>query len=162
MATRYFEDFAAGEIITLGSYTITRDEIVAFAAQWDPQPFHLDDAAARESPFGGLIASGWHTCAIFMRLLVDGLLNSSASLGSPGLDELRWLKPVRPGDALRPRITVLETTPSARQVSRGAVRWVGEAFNQDDEVVMRIVGRNLFARRSGQSGAAAEGRHIAT
>ncbi len=147
MATRYFEDFAVGERIELGDYTITRDEIIAFARQWDPQPFHLDEAAARETPFGGLIASGWHTSAIFMRLLVDGLLNSAASLGSPGLDELRWLKPVRPGDTLRPRITVLETTPSARNPNRGTVRWLGELFNQDGDVVMRIVGRNLFARR---------------
>jgi acyl dehydratase len=146
---RYFEDFTVGETIELGSYTIGRDEIVAFAAQWDPQPFHLDEAAARETPFGGLIASGWHTTVIFMRLLVEGLLNSAASLGSPGLDELRWLKPVRPGDTLRPRVTVLEATPSARNPNRGTVRWVGETFNQDGDVVMRIVGRNLFARRPG-------------
>lgn len=136
----------------MGSHTITRQEILDFAAQWDPQPFHLDEDAARRSAFGGLIASGWHTSAIFMRLLVDGLLNSPASLGSPGLDELRWLKPVRPGDTLRPRITVLEATPSARNPARGTVRWNGEILNQDGDVVMRIIGRNLFARRAAAAG----------
>jgi acyl dehydratase len=146
-AVRYFEDFGVGQVIELGSHTMTREEMLAFARQFDPQPFHIDEAAARESPFGGLIASGWHTGSVCMRLLVDHLLNSAASLGSPGLEDLRWLKPVRPGDTISPRMTVLETTLSERNPTRGTVRWLAEILNQDGEVVMRMVGRNLFARR---------------
>src|SRR5579859_3157513 len=108
MAHRYFEDFAVGHTLELGSYTITREEILAFARQFDPQPFHTDEEQAKASLYGGLIASGWHTASIFMRLLVDGLLNDTASMGSPGVDELRWLRPVRPGDTLRARFTVRE------------------------------------------------------
>src|SRR5579871_83649 len=100
MQKQYFEDFQVGETIHLGSREITAEEIIAFAHQWDPQPFHVDPDLAKESLFGGLVASGWHTAVMYMRLLVDGFLNETASMGSPGIDELRWRKPVRPGDTL--------------------------------------------------------------
>jgi acyl dehydratase len=147
MSMRYFEDFAAGDTQELGEATVTAEEIVAFGRQFDPQPFHVDEERAKHSPFGGLIASGWHTAAIFMRLLVDGLLNSTASMGSPGIDELRWLQPVRPGDTLRARFTVVETTPSTRRPDRGTVRSTCEMINQRGEVVMRVTGINIIGRR---------------
>jgi acyl dehydratase len=146
---RYFEDFAAGQSFELGSHTVTRDEIVAFAHQFDPQPFHVDEQRARESPFGGLIASGWHSAAIFMRCYVDGLLLDSASLGSPGVEELRWLLPVRPGDTLRARGTVLAAQPSGRNPHRGTVTLAAELRNQDDQVVLSMTARGLFGRRPG-------------
>ena len=147
MAYRYFEDFQAGQSLELGSYTITREEILAFARQFDPQPFHTDEERAKDSLFGGLVASGWHTVSIFMRLLVDGLLRDAASMGSPGVDELRWLQPVRPGDTLRARFTVRETNPSARHANRGTIISLCEVFNQRDEVVMRLSGRHIMGRR---------------
>ena len=117
---RYLEDFTAGEVIDLGSYTLDEAEILEFARRFDPQPFHVDPERAAASIYGGLIASGWHTCGIFMRLAVDGLIGDSSSMGSPGLDNLRWLLPVRPGDTLRARYTVLEVTPSRSRPDRGA------------------------------------------
>lgn len=107
----------------------------------------MDERAAEDSVFGGLIASGWHTAAVLMRLLVEGLLNSTASMGSPGVDELRWLKPVRPGDTLRARLTIIETTPSARRDDRGTIRSTCEVLNQHDEVVMRVTAANIIGRR---------------
>ena len=142
-----FEDFAAGQVYELGSRTITKGEIVEFARQWDPQPFHVDPEAAEESVFGGLIASGWQTGAIWMRMYVDTMLGSAAR-GSPGIEELRWLAPVRPGDTLSGRLTVLETTPSATRPGRGTVRILGELVNQDDVTVMRMTSRGHFGRRS--------------
>lgn len=147
MSMRYFEDFAVGDTQDLGEATVSAAEIVAFGRQFDPQPFHVDEERAKASPFGGLIASGWHTAAIFMRLLVDGLLNSTASMGSPGIDELRWLQPVRPGDTLRARFTVVEATPSTRRPDRGTVRSTCEMLNQRGEVVMRVTGINIIGRR---------------
>ncbi len=144
---RYFEDFEAGEVRELGSYVVSRDEIVAFARSYDPQPFHLEEEAGARSPFGGLVASGWHTAAMFMRLFVEGILLESASLGSPGVEELRWLRPVRPGDVLTGRVRVLETRPSARDPGRGTVITESEVLNQDGEVVMRMRARGFFARR---------------
>jgi acyl dehydratase len=144
--TRYFEDFVPGDVFELGSHTVTRDEIVAFAREYDPQPFHLDDAAAADGPFGGLIASGWHTAALFMRLYVDAVLAESVSMGSPGVEELRWLRPVRPGDTLRGRLTVLETTPSSRRPDRGTVRLRCELL-EDGEVVLTMIARGYFGRR---------------
>ena len=112
MAGRYFEDYRAGEVIELGSRTVSAEEIIAFARQFDPQPFHVDPERARLTPFGGLVASGWHTAAMFMRLSVDGHQSAQAgSIGSPGVDEIKWLRPVRPGDTLTGRTTVLETMP---------------------------------------------------
>jgi acyl dehydratase len=145
-----FEDFKAGESRTFGPRTLTREEIVAFARDWDPQPFHLDEAAAKRSPFGGLIASGWQTAALSMRLVVDGMLADSTSMGSPGLDELKWLKPVRPGDALTVEVTVLEVTPSRSKPDRGSVKVSYRCTNQTGETVMTMVARILFLRRAPQ------------
>jgi acyl dehydratase len=145
--TRYFEDFEVGEVVTLGRKRVSREEIVAFAGEFDPQPFHLDDDAAAESPYGGLIASGWHTAAMFMRLFVEEILLGSASLGSPGVEELRWLRPVRPGDELTGVVRVVETRPSERNSGRGTVTTESEVLNQDGDVVMRMRARGFFARR---------------
>jgi acyl dehydratase len=147
MPERYFEDFEAGAVVELGSHTVTEEEIVAFARQWDPQPFHVDPEAARESAFGGLIASGWHTGALWMRMYVDSLLDGTASMGSPGIEELRWLAPVRPGDTLTGRLEVLETTPSQRRPDRGTVRIRAEMVNQDGVVVLSMTSRGHFGRR---------------
>ena len=144
---RYFEDFTPGQVIELGSRTITKDGIVAFAREFDPQPFHTDEAAAARSIFGGLLASGWHTGSLAMRILYDGLLKDTVSLGSPGIDELRWLKPVRPGDTLSLRMTVLETIPSRTKPDRGLVRSLMEMRNQHGEVVLTIRGLSLLGRR---------------
>jgi acyl dehydratase len=145
-----FEDFAPGQVYELGSTTVTEEEIVDFARRFDPQPFHLDTEAAKESDFGGLIASGWHTGAMWMRLYVDSLLGGGSGQGSSGIEELRWLAPVRPGDTLSGRLTVLETTPSERHPHRGTIRIRGEMVNQDGVTVMSMVSRGRFGRRSPQ------------
>ena len=147
MPAQYFEDFRPGQTVELGSRTVTEEEIVAFARQWDPQPFHVDPDAARESVFGGLIASGWHTGAMWMRLYVDSLLGDASGLGSPGVEELRWLAPVRPGDTLTGRLEVLEATPSQRRPDRGTVRIRAEMVNQDGVTVMEMTSRGHFRRR---------------
>ena len=143
----YFEDFEPGEVFELGERTLSREEIIAFASEYDPQPFHVDEVAAEGSAFGGLIASGWHTGSVFMRLYADALLSRAAAMGSPGVEELRWLKPVRPGDTLTARVTVLGTTPSARNPKRGTVHLFAEVDNQRGETVMTMKARGLFARR---------------
>lgn len=147
MAVRYWEDFEVGQVVELGSRTLTEAEIVAFAREWDPQPFHVDPEAAKESVFGGLIASGWQTGAVWMRLYVDALLDGAASMGSPGIEELRWLAPVRPGDLLTARLEVLEKTPSARRPDRGTIRIRGEVVNGDGVVVLSMTSRGHFGRR---------------
>jgi len=147
MPERFFEDFEPGQVYELGSRTVTEADIVAFARDWDPQPFHTDPEAAAESVFGGLIASGWHTGAMWMRLYVDSLLGGPASQGSPGIEELRWLAPVRPGDTLHGRLTVLETRPSERRPGRGTVRIRGEMVNQEAVTVLSLVSRGHFTRR---------------
>jgi acyl dehydratase len=144
---RYWEDFSEGEVVELGSYEVTRDEILEFARRYDPQPFHVDEDAAAAGPFGGLAASGWHTAAMFMRLFVEGILNSSASMGSPGIEELRWTAPVRPGDVLTGRVRVLESHPSERRPDRGTVITQCELLDQDGAVVMTMKGRGFFRRR---------------
>ncbi len=144
---RYFEDFAPGQVLELGSRTISRESMLAFAREFDPQPFHLDDEAARRSIYGGLLASGWHTGSLMMRILCDGLLNDTASLGSPGIDELRWLKPVRPGDTLSVRMTVLEALPSRSKPDRGLIRSLTEMRNQHGEIVLTARGLSLLGRR---------------
>jgi acyl dehydratase len=144
---QYFEDFRPGQTVELGSRTVTEEEIVAFARQWDPQPFHIDAEAARDSVFGGLVASGWHTGAMWMRLYVDSLLDGTASHGSPGVEELRWLAPVRPGDTLTGRLEVLEAVPSERRPDRGTVRIRAEMVNQDGITVMSMTTRGHFGRR---------------
>jgi acyl dehydratase len=145
-----FEDFEPGQVYELGSTTVTEEEIVDFARRFDPQPFHLDAEAAKDSDFGGLIASGWHTGAMWMRLYVDSLLGGGSGQGSSGIEELRWLAPVRPGDTLSGRLTVLETTPSERLPHRGTIRIRGEMVNQDGVTVMSMVSRGRFGRRSPQ------------
>jgi acyl dehydratase len=147
MPELYFEDLEPGRVHELGSHTVSEEEIVAFARQWDPQSFHVDPEAAKESVFGGLIASGWHTGAMWMRLYVDSLLDGAASMGSPGIEELRWLAPVRPGDTLHGRLTVLEATPSERRPDRGTVRIRGEMVNQDGMTVLSMVSRGHFGRK---------------
>jgi acyl dehydratase len=149
--TRYFEDFTAGESIELGSRTITEDEIIAFARQYDPQPFHLDREAAKQSIFGGLVASGWHTAGLFMRMLVDSVISRSHGMGSPGLEQLSWPAPLRPGDTMTGRISVLETRSSRSRPEMGIVRWHGEAFNQRGELVMTLIAINFFSRRPGST-----------
>jgi len=143
----YFEDLPAGDVRESPPRTITREEMLAFARQYDPQPFHLDEDAARTTIYGGLIASGWLTVAVMMRLLWDTLLKDAVSLGSPGADEVRWLKPVRPGDTLRARLTVVEAIPSRSKPDRGVVKTLTEVRNQHGEVVMTMRGLGLFGRR---------------
>ncbi|MDX6398231.1 MAG: hypothetical protein QOJ43_1639 [Gaiellaceae bacterium] len=150
MSDLTFEDFQPGQVFELGSTSVTEEEIVAFARQFDPQPFHVDPQAAQESVFGGLIASGWHTGSLWMRLYVDSMLGGPSSQGSPGIEELRWLAPVRPGDTLSGRLTVLETTPSERRPDRGTVRIRGELVNQDGVTVLSMVSRGHFGRRERQ------------
>jgi acyl dehydratase len=147
MEKLYFEDFRVGDAFDLGTCTMAEERMIAFAREFDPQPFHVDRDAARASIYGGLIASGWHTSAAFMRLLVDGLLHRTASLGATGIEALRWMKPVRPGDLLRGRFTVEEVVPSQRRSDRGTVRSLSELINQRDEVVMSVRGYHLFGRR---------------
>lgn len=150
--TRCFDDFVVGEVIDLGSVEVTEAAIIEFAEQYDPQPFHVDPEAAADSPFGGLIASGWHTCSMYMRLLYDGLLSGSSSQGASGIEELRWLAPVRPADRLRARYTVVDATRSATKPNRGTVTFRSEMLNQDDVVVLSMVGRGQFGtRRSDES-----------
>lgn len=144
---RYFEDFEVGRTYELGSHRITREQIIAFARQFDPQPFHTDDDLARASSFGGLIASGWHTTSIFMRCYVDALLTGTASMGSPGVEQIRWLVPVRPGDTLHARATVTAAEPSRRRPDRGTLTLRSELTNQHDDLVLTMLGRGLFARR---------------
>ncbi len=147
MPLRYWEDIKAGEVVELGSRTLTKEAIMAFAREFDPQPFHADEDAAKKSVWGGLIASGWHTGSTLMRLFYDGFLKDTASLGSPGIDELKWLLPVRPGDTLSARFIVLETAPSRSKPDRGLVRSLMEVLNQRGETVMSVKGVNFFTRR---------------
>jgi acyl dehydratase len=143
----YFEDFPPGDVRESGARTVTREEMLAFAREFDPQPFHIDEAAARQTIYGGLIASGWHTIAIYMRLMWDSYLKDTVSLGSPGVDEVRWLMPVRPGDTLRARFTVVDALPSRSKPDRGIVRSLSEVFNQRGEIVMTLRGLGMFGRR---------------
>jgi acyl dehydratase len=145
--TIYLEDFTPGRVFELGSVEVTEAEIVEFATRYDPQPFHVDPDEAAAGPFGGLIASGWHTCALFMRLLVDGLIGDTLGFGSPGMDEIRWLAPVRPGDTLSASFTVAEARPSASKPDRGIVRSSSEMRNQRGEVVLTMRGAGMYGRR---------------
>jgi acyl dehydratase len=144
---RYYEDIAVGERVELGSHTLSKDEIRTFAERYDPQPIHVDEAAAEASVYGGLIASGWHTAAVCMRLLAEGFLNETASMGSPGLDELRWLAPVRPGDSLSASVEILDRRPSESRDDRGYVknRMIGR--NQADDDVISWEATNIVGRR---------------
>jgi acyl dehydratase len=143
----YWEDFAVGSVREFGATRLTRDAIVAFARDFDPQPFHLDDEAAQASLFGGLCASGWHTCALTMRMMCDAYLNDTASLGSPGLDSIRWTAPVHPGDTLHVRMTVLAARTMASKPQVGLVQSRWEVFKQDGTLVLSMDGWGMMRRR---------------
>jgi acyl dehydratase len=143
----YFDDFKEGQAFDLGSTSISQEDIIDFAQKYDPQPFHVDQEVAGFI-FGGIIASGWHTAALCQRLLVDSFLSKTAGLGSPGVDELRFLKPVRPGDTLSGKLTITEIRPSKSKTDRGWIKAKGEMIRQDGEVVMSLVGTIIVARRT--------------
>ena len=144
---RYWDDIKKGDVVELGSQTLDKERMVAFAREFDPQPFHTDEKAAEGSIYGGLIASGWLTGSTLMRLFYEGFLKDTASMGSPGIDELRWLKPVRPGDTLSARLIMLETAASRSKPDRGIVHSLMEVRNQHGEIVMTTKGVNFFRRR---------------
>ncbi len=144
----YWEDFPVGKVIEYDRRVVLSErEIIDFARQWDPQRFHIDPAAARETPFGGIVASGWHTGCLMMRMMCDAYLNESSCIGSPGIEEWRFALPVRPGDELRYRATVVESRLSASKPDRGIVKWRWELLNQRDQVAVSIVGTQFFFRR---------------
>lgn len=145
---RYFEDFAAGQVERFGTYHVTREEVIAFASKYDPQPFHLDDDAAAATHFGRIAASGWHTGAMAMRMLVDHWQGVGLqSLGSPGMESLRWLKPVYPGDTLSVGSEVLETRTSRSRPEMGMARVRTSVFNQNEDLVMDFLGTQMLRRR---------------
>jgi acyl dehydratase len=143
----YWEDFVVGQTREFGQHLVTREAVLDFARQFDPQPFHIDDAAAAQSLFGRLAASGWHTCAMAMRMMCDGYLLESASLGSPGIERLTWPHPVFPGDLLRMRSTVIASRPLASRPAVGLLRSRSEMLNQDDVIVLAMEGAGFFGRR---------------
>ena len=151
----HFEDFHVGDTASYGRHLVTREEIVSFASQYDPQPMHLDEAAGAASILGGLGASGWHVCAMMMRMLADNLLKGSACMGAPGIDEVKWLRPVRPGDVLHVRHEVLGTKASQSRPDRGFVRFRFEVVDEHGQPVMQQTNSIIFGRRSPQPGATA-------
>lgn len=148
----YFEDFYPGQEIDLGERSVSEEEIIAFARQFDPQPFHIDREAAAASIYGGVIASGWHTCSLMMRMVVEGLMGSSSSMGSPGLDGVRWLRPLRAGDTLRVRYLTTQVKASNSKPDRGVVWSKWSATNQDGEEICTIDGMGMFGRRPAGAG----------
>jgi acyl dehydratase len=149
----YFEDFFPGQVMEFGPRLVTREEIIDFAGQFDPQPMHLDDEAAKSSLLGGLGASGWHSCAILMRMACDGFVLDSASMGAPGVDEVRWMKPVKPGDRLTLRLTIRETRASKSKPQMGFVVMFYEMLNQDGVCVMTLQTPMMMARRAAAAAA---------
>jgi acyl dehydratase len=146
----YFEDIIVGSKNSFGHYEVTREEVIEFASKYDPQPFHLDDEAAAQTYFGRLSASGWHTCAMTMRMLVENMkVNQQAGLGSPGVDEIRWLKPVYPGDTLRVEGEILSKRQSVSKPEMGSFQGRNTVFNQHDEAVMTMVSTGLIRVRGG-------------
>ena len=145
---RFFEDYTIGEVAEFGDYLITQEEIVSFAKAYDPQNFHTDPEAAKASSFGGLAASGWMTGAVVMRMMCDHFIPAVSAMGSPGLDQIRWPRPVRPGDRLRVRVTVLEARRSQSKPDRGVLLLRQEAINQDDKIVMLIEARAIYRCRN--------------
>ncbi len=145
---RFFEDYVEGSVYEFGSVKVEKKEIIEFARRYDPQPFHVDPDAARATKFGGIVASGWHTAGMAMRLLVENYLPRGSSLGSPGVDQLRWHKPVRPGDSLSVRVMIAETKPSESKPDRGLVRSFVEVMNQRSEVVTSWRGMMVLLRRN--------------
>jgi len=148
---RYFEDYLPGSTFEYGEIALSADEIIEFARTFDPQPIHTDPEFAARGPFGGLIASGWHTASVMMRLLADNYISRVASMASPGVDEIRWLIPVRPGDRLSIRVTVLETKRSRSKPDRGIVRTLVEVLNQNREIVMTLKPLSMVKCRGGLS-----------
>ena len=147
MAKRFFEDFTKGDVAEYGPRAVTREEIVAFATEFDPQPIHLDEAAGRTSMLGGLAASGWHTCALAMRMMADGFLLDSASMGAPGVDEARWLAPLRPGDRITLRASVLDRRLSRSRQDMGFVTFRFDLINQTGATVMTMSSSLMLGRR---------------
>ena len=148
----YWEDFVVGGVREFGAMPVTREAVIAFASQFDPQPFHLHDDAAQASLFGRLAASGWHTCAMAMRMMCDEYLLDSASLGSPGIESLKWLKPVYPGDTLAVRLTTVDSRPMKSRPDVGLVRSHWEVLNQHGEAVLSMEGWGMFRRRTPAEG----------
>ncbi len=144
---RYFEDYVPGAVVDCGTFSLSEADIIAFARQYDPQPFHVDPVAAKTGPFGGLIASGWHTTSMMMRHLVDYYVSPESSIGSPGVDEIRWPRPVRPGDTLHVRATVVEARRSASKPDRGIIKSLAELTNQDGHLAMRLTANNFILLR---------------
>ena len=145
----YFEDYVPGRTVDCGTFSVSEAEIIAFAKEYDPQPFHTDPAGAAAGPFGGLIASGWQTTSLMMRLLVEHFVSPESGLGAAGVDEIRWPNPVRPGDTLRVRASVLEARRSKSKPDRGIVRSLAEVTNQDGETVLRMTAINFVRVRDG-------------
>lgn len=143
----HWEDLPVGKVLEFGGMTVSRDEIVAFGRQFDPQPFHVDEGAAGRTMYGGLIASGWHTCAMAMRMYFDAVLRHAASQGSPGVEKVRWVRPVRPGDTLRVRVEVMEARPSESKPHLGLVRNHWKVLNQSGEAVLEMDGWGMFRRK---------------
>lgn len=144
---RHWEDFAPGAIEIYGPRVVTREEIVAFAAEFDPQPMHLDEVAASATMLGGLAASGWHSCCLLMRIIADGFLLDATSMGAPGVDELRWLRPLRPGTQIRVRATVLDKRPSQSKPERGFVKFLFEMLDENDAVLTDLTCSQMLVRR---------------
>lgn len=148
----YFEDLVVGKVNRFGAYAVTREDVIDFAGKFDPQPFHLNDEAAAQTHFGRVSASGWHTCAMTMRMLVDNLtLRGHQGLGSPGVDEIRWLRPVYPGDTLRCENQLLEKRRSRSKPSMGLIRSMTRVLNQNDEVVMTLIANGMVQVRDPSS-----------
>jgi acyl dehydratase len=147
MTERYLEDFAAGQTFNTGQHRVDKDQIIAFARQFDPQPFHTDEEAARQSPFGGLAASGWHTAGMTMRLMLDGEFKPVGGILGVGFDDLSWPRPVRPGDELHAISEILDVRPSKSKPDRGMIRVRTTTFNQNNEPVMVFTGNLLVPRR---------------
>lgn len=156
MPRLHWEDFSPGQVTDCGSRLITRAEIVAFAAEYDPQPMHLDEQAARATLLGGLVASGWHSCCILMRMLTDGFLAEASFMGAPGVEEVKWLAPLRPGERIKARATVLETRPSRSRPEVGFVKFRFELTDAADQPVLTLIVSPMFGRRSAEATPAAE------
>jgi acyl dehydratase len=150
-ATRYFEDYVPGLRFDCGSFTLDQAEIIAFAEKYDPQPFHVDPQAAKDGPFGGIIASGWQTTSMMMRQVVENFISAESGLGAAGVDEIRWPRPVRPGDTLHVRATVLEARRSRSKPDRGITRTRLEVTNQDGDIAMTAIATNFLLARHAEA-----------
>jgi acyl dehydratase len=147
MPKYHWEDFKPGAVAVYGPRLVTREEIIAFASEFDPQPMHLDEAAASTTILGGLGASGWHTCSLLMRMICDGFILDSTSMGSPGIEEVRWLKPLRPGTTIRVRTTVLDTRASGSRPEMGLTKFMMEVLDDGDAIIASLTTTLLFRRR---------------